>query len=216
MRVHPEGWPWIGGSLLAAALAYALGRRTTALAACLSAFGTAFFFRDPERRPPSPCQDLVLAPADGRVVTVRQEPEPLWLQTERAWRVGIFLSVFDVHINRMPLSARVVDIRHQPGRFRPAFHEETLAQNERRLYFLEDDHGQRILMVQIAGLIARRTVAWVRPGQHLVCGQRFGMIRFGSRVELFLPAHARILVAQGHRVRAGESPLAVLAAPQGP
>ncbi len=212
MRIHPEGWPWVGGALAAAVAAYAWNRRPAGHLALLAALGFALFFRDPERHPPS-CDDLVLAPADGRVVTVRQEPEPLWLQTDRAWRIGIFMSVADVHVNRMPVTARVVDIRHEPGRFLPAYQEDTLTQNERRLYFLEDDQGRRFLLVQIAGLIARRTVSWVTPGETLACGQRFGMIRFGSRVELFLPADARVLTAEGQRVRAGETPLALLEQP---
>ncbi len=213
MRIHPEGWPWVGGALTVAALAYALRRRTTGTLALLTALGVAFFFRDPERYPPRPCDGLVLAPADGKIVTLRQEAEPLWLQTDRAWRIGIFMSVTDVHVNRMPITARVVDIRHEPGRFLPAYQEDALGQNERRLYFLEDHQGRRFLLVQIAGLIARRTVPWVAPGQTLACGQRFGMIRFGSRVELFLPAEARMLAAEGQRVQAGETPLALLEQP---
>lgn len=212
MRIHPEGWPWVGGALAAAMAAYMWKRRPAGHLALLAALGFALFFRDPERHPP-PCDDLVLAPADGRVVTVRQGAEPLWLQTDRAWRIGIFMSVTDVHVNRMPVTARVVDIRHQPGRFLPAYQEDALGQNERRLYFLEDHRGRRFLMVQVAGLIARRTVTWVVPGQTLACGQRFGMIRFGSRVELFLPVEARVLVAEGQRVRAGETALALLEQP---
>lgn len=213
MRIHPEGWPWVGGALTVAALAYALRRRTTGTLALVAALGAAFFFRDPERYPPSLCNGFVLAPADGKIVTLQQEEEPLWLQTDRAWRIGIFMSVADVHVNRMPVTARVVEIRHEPGRFLPAYQERTLTQNERRLYFLEDQQGRRFLMVQIAGLMARRTVPWVEPGQTLACGQRFGMIRFGSRVELFLPPEARILTAKGQKVRAGETPLALLDEP---
>jgi len=118
------------------------------------------------------------------------QAEPTWLKDDRAWRIGIFLSIFDVHINRFPIAGRVVKVEYHPGGFRPAFEE-----------------------VQIAGLVARRTVTWVQPEQRLDCGQRFGLIRFGSRMELFLPGSARVLTATGQKVRAGETPLALLEGP---
>lgn len=205
-RVHPEGQPWALGGAAAAALLALLGRQRAAQGAALAALAAAFFFRDPERHPPlDPA--AVVAPADGVVMTVRREEEPLWLEGP-AWRIGIFMSLFDVHINRAPLAARVVAVAHRPGRFLPAQREETLHENERRLYCLERDDGARVLVVQVAGLVARRTVPFVAPGERVARGQRLGLIRFGSRVEVFLPLAAAPLVVEGHRVRAGETPIA--------
>ncbi len=208
MRVHPQGWPWVGGALALALASYAARRFRTGTAALVAAAAFAYFFRDPERYTHVDCRTYVLAPADGVVVTLRQEPEPRWLQDERAWRIGIFMRVTDVHVNRMPLAARVVRIEHQPGRFLPAYREESLRQNERRLYYLEGEQGRKALLVQVAGILARRTVPLVQPGQVLACGQRFGLIRFGSRVELYLPGTVQPLVEPGQEVRAGETPLA--------
>ncbi len=205
-RIHPEGRPLALGGALAAAVLAALGFKRAAQGAALAGLAAAYFFRDPDRQPPWP-QAAVVSPADGQVVLVRQEPEPLWVGGD-AWRIGIFMSVFDVHINRAPLAARVVRIRHQPGEFLPAHRDDALARNERRFYCLEREDGARALVVQVAGLVARRTVPFVRPGEVVDRGQRLGLIRFGSRVEVFLPAVARPLVAQGHRVRAGETPIA--------
>ncbi len=213
MRIHPEGWPWIGAALATGLLSLALRRRTAGGLALLAAMGFAFFFRDPERHPPRPCSGLVLSPADGTIVTLQRQAEPNWLQDERAWRIGIFLSIFDVHINRFPVTGKVVRMAHYPGAFRPAFAEDVWQRNERQVFHLEDEQGRRILMVQIAGLVARRTVTWVKPGQRLTCGERFGLIRFGSRMEIFLPSSARILTAPGQKVRAGETPLALLGNP---
>ncbi len=205
-RIHPEGRPLALGAALAASVLAALGFKRAAQGAAAAGLAAAYFFRDPDRRPPWP-QAAVVAPADGKVVLVRQEPEPLWVGGE-AWRIGIFMSVFDVHINRAPVAARVVRLHHQPGEFLPAQRDEAVARNERRFYCLEREDGQRLLVVQVAGLIARRTVPFMQPGEAVERGQRLGLIRFGSRVEVFLPATARPLVAPGHRVRAGETPIA--------
>ncbi len=205
-RIHPQGRPFaLGGAAMAAVLA-ALGFKRAAQGAALAGLAAAYFFRDPERHAPWP-HAAVVSPADGKVVLMRQEPEPLWVGGD-AWRIGIFMSVFDVHINRAPLSARVVRIRHQPGEFIPAQRDDALARNERRFYCLEREDGARALVVQVAGWLARRTVPFVQAGEVVERGQRLGLIRFGSRVEVFLPAAAQPLVARGHRVRAGETPIA--------
>ena len=213
MRIHPEGWPWIAAALAVGGVAYGFRRTTVGRLALLAALGFAFFFRDPERHPPEDCRNLVLSPADGKVVTLQRQAEPTWLRDDRAWRIGIFLNIFNVHVNRFPITGRVVRVEHHPGGFRPAFEESAWKANERRIFYLEDDAGHRLLMVQIAGVVARRTVTWVQPEQHLACGERFGLIRFGSRMELFLPGSARILTALGQPVRAGETPLALLENP---
>ncbi|NPA31018.1 MAG: phosphatidylserine decarboxylase family protein [Chloroflexi bacterium] len=205
-RIHPQGQPFALGGALTATLLAALGFKRAAGGAALAGLAAAYFFRDPDRRPPWP-RAAVVAPADGKVVLVRQEPEPLWVGGD-AWRIAIFMSLTDVHINRAPLDARVVRIRHQPGQYLPAHRDDALARNERRFYCLERDDGARVLLVQVAGLLARRTVPLVSSGEFVARGQRLGLIRFGSRVEVFLPTAAQPLVAQGHRVRAGETPIA--------
>ncbi len=205
-RIHPEGRPLALGAALAATALAGLGFKRAAQGAALASLAAAYFFRDPERQPPW-AQAAVVSPADGEVIVVRQEPEPLWVGGP-AWRIGIFMSIFDVHINRAPIAAQVMHIRHQPGEFVPANRADALARNERRAYCLQREDGQRALVIQVAGLVARRTVPLVQPGETVTRGQRLGLIRFGSRVEVFLPAAARPLVAQGHRVRAGETPIA--------
>ncbi|NPA07038.1 MAG: phosphatidylserine decarboxylase family protein [Chloroflexi bacterium] len=204
-RIHPEGYPFIAGAGLAAVTLRLLGQRRAAQGALAVALAAAYFFRDPDRHPPAG-EDTILAPADGRILTVRRTHEPLWIQGD-AWQVGTFMSIFDVHINRAPCTGKVVRIEHKPGTFLPADRDEAL-HNERRLYYWECTNGQRLLVIQIAGLLARRTVPFVVEGQEVVRGQRFGLIRFGSRVEVYMPtATSRPLVLPGHRVRAGETPI---------
>lgn len=205
-RIHPQGKPWVLGGLLGTTLFAARGRRKAALAAAFLSAALAYFFRDPDRYPPTASQ-AVVSPADGEVVVVEQTEEPRWIEGP-AWRIGIFMSLYDVHINRAPLDAYVVRIEHHPGEFLPAYHQEALQRNERRMYFLETDDLRRALVIQIAGVLARRTVPLIPPGALLRRGERFGLIRFGSRVEVFLPVEAQPLVAPGQRVRAGETPIA--------
>ena len=135
--------------------------------------------------------------------------EPRWLKSE-AWQIGIFMSVLDVHVNRAPVSGTLEAIEHRPGAFLRAYEAEAITRNERRYYYLLREDGKRLLMVQVAGAIARRTVPFVAAGEAFQRGERLGMIRFGSRVELYLPLEAEPLVALGHKVHAGETPLAVL------
>lgn len=205
-RIHPEGKPWVLGGLLGTLLFASRGKRKTALATAFFSAALAYFFRDPERYSPTASQ-VVVSPADGEIVVVEQTEEPRWIEGP-AWRIAIFMSLTDVHINRAPLDAYVVRIEHRPGEFLPAYHAEAAQRNERRLYFLETEDLRRALVIQIAGIMARRTVPLVSPGTLLQRGDRFGLIRFGSRVEVFLPRAAQPLVAPGQRVRAGETPIA--------
>lgn len=211
-RIHPQGQPWVLGGLLGTTLLTARGQRKAAMAAAFLSAALAYFFRDPDRYPPTASQ-VVVSPADGEIVVVEQTEEPRWIEGP-AWRIGIFMRLTDVHINRAPLDAYVVRIEHHPGQFLPAYHPEALQRNERRVYFLETEDLRRALVIQIAGIMARRTVPLVAPGTLLHRGERFGLIRFGSRVEVFLPRAAQPLVAPGQRVRAGETPIAWWPIPQ--
>ncbi len=170
---------------------------------CLAAF-VLYFFRDPERLVPS--GEVVVSPADGKVVDVREVTH----EGQRAWKISIFLSVFDVHVNRAPLSGTIRSVRYQPGRFLMAFRPEASAENEQNTVTIEGDR-LTVTFKQIAGLIARRIVFRKRLGDRVELGERVGLIKFGSRVDVFLPLDAPPAVAVGDRVRGGSSVLAQIA-----
>jgi phosphatidylserine decarboxylase len=164
-----------------------------------------FFFRDPERAvPPDP--SVIVSAADGLVVSVDDMDEPDF-QLGRRRRIAVFLSVFDVHVNRSPVAARVLKTSHKPGEFLDVRHPECSTRNEALSWLLETDHGP-VAVRQIAGLVARRIVAWTKEGGTLARGERFGMIRFGSRTEVFLPFDCEVLVKPGDRVQGALTPIA--------
>ncbi len=210
---HPAGHPF----LAAGAVVFVLG---LILAHWLAWLGLLFvlfclyFFRDPERVPPGRPW-LLLAPADGRVVTVAPAPPPpeLGLGVAPRWRVGIFLSVLDVHVNRVPADGTVTRIAYRHGRFLNASVDKAGSDNERNALAIRLPDGREIAVVQIAGLIARRILCDVREGDTVHAGDRFGMIRFGSRTDLYLPEGIRPLVAVGQTMIGGETVLADLAGP---
>lgn len=194
-----EGWPFILVPLGLAVILWVTGWRGGGVAALVLAVLVALFFRDPPRDIPKG-EGLILAPADGTVVQVipylgheLQEP---------ATQISIFLSVFNVHINRAPFPAMVETVEYKPGTFRIAWQSEASTANEQNLIALKAPEG-RLLVKQIAGLIARRIVCRVVPGQKLEAGERIGMIRFGSRVDLIVPARAELSVKRGDRVKGG-------------
>lgn len=163
------------------------------------------FFRDPERSIP-PGDELILAPADGRVVSIDQVEEPLYIQGP-AVRISIFMSLWNVHVNRSPVSGEVRMLRHVPGRFLQAFRPEASDVNEHNLLGIQSS-GRRVLVKQIAGILARRCVSYPNLGDCLKRGERFGLIRFSSRVDLYLPPETQLLVSVGDTVRSGSSVLA--------
>jgi len=167
-----------------------------------------YFFRDPKRTPPAgPAgEEMFLSPADGRVVEVQQVHEPRFLEGE-GLKIGIFMSLLDVHVNRAPVEGRVTLVEHIPGQFLQAFRPEASEVNERTLVGLESRYG-RILIKQIAGILARRVVCWVQAGQELRAGERLGVIKFGSRVDLYLPLEAEPVVRVGDQARAGVTVIA--------
>jgi phosphatidylserine decarboxylase len=170
-----------------------------------------YFFRDPPRGVPQ--QDgLLIAPADGLVqmVTEAAPPPELGLGDQPLTRVSIFLSVFDVHINRSPCAGTIDVMVYRPGKFLNASDDKASEENERMAIALRRTDGRLIGCVQIAGWVARRIVCYVKPGQMLAAGERFGHIRFGSRTDLYLPSGARLLVAAGQRMIGGETVVAEL------
>jgi phosphatidylserine decarboxylase len=207
MRLDRAGAPFIAGALAPAAVFAALRRPAWALSfGALGAF-FCFFFRDPDRQVPSE-PDVVVSPADGRVL-VAGVPEP-HAAPQGEWRqVSIFLSPLDVHINRVPVAGTIVRVDYRPGRFLPAYQPGAGVSNERNEIWI-DRGGETIVCRQIAGVLARRVVCRVQPGARVSAGERFGLMKFGSRIDLFLPPRAVLLVGRGDRVRAGESILARL------
>lgn len=187
-----------------AAVGMLAGRPVAILPLLLAVGFCLWFFRDPERESPNDDR-LVISPADGRVVAVVPEREDRFLHGP-ATRVSIFMSPLDVHVNRSPVTGTVREVRHFEGRFRAAFSDKSSLDNERNAVVMESG-GRRFLLVQIAGALARRIVCHVGPGDRLERGQRFGMIMFGSRVDVFLPPGVQPAVSKGERVRAGVSVL---------
>ena len=192
---------------LAAAVLWALGwYKAAAVVTALCVF-SAWFFRNPGRVIPAG-ERLVVAPADGRVVFVGEVEEPRYLKA-RALKVSIFMSVFDVHVNRAPETGRVSEIHYNKGKFISANLDKASLDNEQNALVMETKQG-RIMFVQIAGLVARRIVCWTKPGETLNRGERFGLIMFGSRVDVYLPPGSELRVRNGDRTRAGETVLGVL------
>jgi phosphatidylserine decarboxylase len=207
LRLDRAGFPFIGGAL---ALALLLGATIAwVLAIPFVALGVlfAFFFRDPERQVP-PAAEHVLSPADGRVIVagpaiVDAAPPGAWQQ------VSIFLSPLDVHVNRIPASGRITRVSYTPGRFLPAYRQDAGATNERSEIWI-DHGGQTIVARQIVGILARRVVCRVQSGADVRAGDRFGVMKFGSRMDVFLPIASTVTVKVGDVVRGGETVIAVL------
>jgi phosphatidylserine decarboxylase len=207
---HPAGRPFVMAGLIALLLGIAIGSWLIWLGLIFTLF-CLFFFRDPERVPPLRA-GLFLAPADGRVVSVQSAvpPPELGLGSEPRWRVSIFLSVLNVHVNRVPADGVVTRIAYRHGAFVSASLDKASVANERNALAIRLPSGQEIAVVQIAGLIARRILCSVREGDPVTAGDRFGIIRFGSRTDLYLPEGVSPLVAEGQTMIGGETVIAEL------
>jgi phosphatidylserine decarboxylase len=202
------GWVYLIPALLLAWVGTALRIRFLGLLLWLVAGWVAWFFRDPARFS-NAGPEAVISPADGKIVALQEVDQPE-LPGGRALVVSIFMNIFDVHVNRAPLAGRVLSTRRIPGGFVPADRPQAREGNERLALGLQTPAGAEILVVQVAGLVARRIECWARPGELVQRGQRYGMIRFGSRVDVYLPPRALTRVALGQRVRAGETVIAEL------
>ena len=205
--VRHEGYPYI---VIAGIVAIALGLLWSSLfwiGAIITAW-MAYFFRDPPRVSPQDA-NLVLSPADGVVAATSPAvpPAELGLGTDPLPRVSVFMSIFDCHVNRAPVAGRVARVAYKPGKFVNADLDKASEDNERNCVVIESQHG-RVGVVQIAGMVARRILCWTSEGEEIVGGQRFGMIRFGSRLDVYLPAGAAITVNQGQTAIAGETTIA--------
>jgi phosphatidylserine decarboxylase len=209
---HPiiarEGWPFLGGSVaLALAATYYFSSLGWAMPFWLIALFVLQFFRDPPREVPGDGKS-VLSPADGRIVAIQPVRDP-WLDRD-ALKISVFMNVFNVHSNRSPVDGEVKRRWYNPGKFVNADLDKASTENERNALHIRSADGQDITCVQVAGLIARRILCYVEAGAQLARGERYGFIRFGSRVDLYLPTDVRVKVTIGDKVRATSTILAEL------
>jgi phosphatidylserine decarboxylase len=205
--MHPAGRPFVLGAAVASLLLPRPARRLGLLLTAL----IAWFFREPVRVPPTRT-GVAVAPADGTVsqVAAADPPAELGLPAATWTRVSVFLSVFDVHVQRAPVTGEVLRIAYRPGAFLSADLDKASEDNERNSVLLRDVDGREVVVVQIAGLVARRIVCQVAEGEKVTAGATYGLIRFGSRVDLYLPPGSRVLVEPGQRTIGGETVLAEL------
>jgi phosphatidylserine decarboxylase len=191
-----EAYPFLIPLVLLASLFFGFGLASWAGFFLVLGIFVAFFFRDPERSIPAAAEAIV-SPADGKVVKISDE-------SSGAAQISIFLSVFNVHINRAPVGGIVESISYRPGKFRVAFDERASVENEQNVWIVQNGL-HRLKFSQIAGILARRIVSWKRPGERVEKGERVGLIKFGSRVDIFLPADVTIAVRVGDKVKGGSS-----------
>jgi phosphatidylserine decarboxylase len=206
--VHPEGYPFIAGFGVAAVVLFWLWPPLGWIAV-VATLWCVYFFRDPARVTPGGA-DIVVAPADGRICQVARvvPPQELELGEHQLDRISIFMSVFDCHVNRSPVTGRIERIVYRAGKFLSADLDKASEHNERNSFVLAMETGQRLAVVQIAGLVARRIVCFTRETETVAAGQRIGMIRFGSRVDVYLPEGTQVLAGEGQTAIAGETVLA--------
>jgi phosphatidylserine decarboxylase len=205
VKIAKEGWPFVAVPGAIALGLFVFGRRRAAVPFAAASLASLGFFRDPEREVPAE-PGLVLAPADGRVTDIVRVQDP-WVGD--SFRISIFLSPLDVHVNRAPISGLVVARHYVPGRFLAAFKPGVSEVNERCVLHLQGEKV-RVAVTQIAGVLARRIVCRVSPGDKLEAGERFGLIRFGSRTDVTVPRDTEIRVRVGEHVRGGETVIGVI------
>jgi len=198
-----EGLPFLIPMVLLTVLLGILGWKVWMSLGILFSLFIAYFFRNPKREIPN-LQNIVLSPADGRVIHVGECEEDRFLK-EKALKVSIFMSLFDVHLNRAPVSGKVLERNYLPGQFLVASVEKSSLLNEQNAMILETEDRFKILLIQIAGFVARRIVCYAKAGDLLRKGEIFGLIRFGSRVDLYLPPEVKPIVRVGQHVKGGES-----------
>jgi phosphatidylserine decarboxylase len=204
MRIAREGYPLIFTAALLSLLAFAAGWPPLGIVLGMGALAITAFFRDPERQAPAG-EGLIVAPADGKVVSVADVKGDNAHFLAAVTRVSIFLSPLDVHINRTPVEGKIEAVTYQPGRFLAAYKDESSARNEQNSLSIVDSKGRRLGVVQVAGVVARRIICRVKQGDHLPRGARFGLIMFGSRTDTYLPEGCRVDVVEGQRVKGGET-----------
>ncbi len=203
-----EGIPFILIGAGVTVTSYLLGWTIVTILLGILTFFVIWFFRNPEREIPAG-EGVVVAPADGRIIEIKEVAEERILKNQ-SLKISIFMNVFNVHVNRIPYSGKIVDILYNKGKFVSANKEKASLENEQNAVLLETPEGKKILFVQIAGLIARRIACWVEKGDLVERGQRFGLIRFGSRVDIYLPLGVKLQVSVGDKTKGGVTILGVL------
>jgi phosphatidylserine decarboxylase len=203
--IHREGFFIAGALFITGFISSVISKWLGRLFYLATAF-TLYFFRDPERKIPEG-ENLIVSPADGKVVGVDSVEHAPFIDGP-AKRISIFLSIFDVHINRAPIKGKISYRHYTPGEFLPAFEPKASEKNEQNAIGIEDAKGYRVLVNQIAGIIARRIICWKNPGNEVSRGERFGLIRFGSKTDIFLPLDAKIVVKPGQKVKGGNTVVA--------
>ncbi len=203
MRIAKEGHPLILAAAVLTAGALFMGWLLLGAVLGMVTLAIAGFFRDPERIIPEG-KGLIVAPADGKVVSVAHVQSPA-VMPDADTRISIFLSPLDVHINRMPVSGLIEDIQYRAGKFMAAYKDDATVDNERNALYILEPEGKRLAVAQVAGVLARRIVCHAKRGDKLNRGDRFGLIMFGSRTDTYLPAGCRIEVVEGQRVKGGET-----------
>lgn len=213
--MHPEGPKFLAIAAVATLLLFIFAPQIVGIAALALTVWVYYFFRDPPRVTPLR-EGLVVSPADGEVSMIAPAvpPEGLGLGAEPRMRISVFMSVFDCHVNRTPCAGEVLAVDYRPGKFLNAALDKASEDNERNAVALRLADGRELAVVQIAGLVARRILCTARPGDRLATGERFGMIRFGSRLDVYLPDGVAPLVIVGQRAVAGETVIADLASPE--
>ena len=206
--IAKEGYPFIAFSAFLTLILAILGYDLLTLPALALTTFALYFFRDPERVGPV-SDDALISPADGKVILIEKIIDDQYLLGQ-VYKVSIFMNVFNVHVNRAPVNGTVEKILYSPGKFYSADSDRGAMHNEHCAVLLRTPSGHRMAFVQVAGLIARRIVCWLEPGDQVQRGQRFGLIRFGSRVDLYIPTQTQIEVAIGQKVKAGETVLGYL------
>jgi phosphatidylserine decarboxylase len=203
LPIAKQGLPYIISLAVPLVLFVLLGWTFIAALTLIATLLVINFFRDPERVTPQ-VPDAVVAPADGQIIFAGKAYEDRFLNKETL-KISIFMNVFNVHVNRIPCSGEVETIHYEKGTFLAANLDKASKNNEHNAIVLRIPGGEKIVFIQIAGLVARRIDCWVQPGESVRRGERFGMIRFGSRLDVFVPTDSRLAVDKGQRVKAGES-----------
>ena len=204
LRIAREGIPFILTGIGLTCVFLILDLPVLAIPLAVLTSFIIFFFRDPERNLVN-SKKAVLTPADGKIIAIERLTNGDNRFPDTAVKLSIFMSVFNAHINRIPVGGRISQLIYHPGKFFSANLDKASLHNENNMVLLETDNREKIVLVQVAGLIARRIVCWVKAGDYVKTGQRFGLIRFGSRLEVYLPPDSTITVRKGEKVKAGQT-----------
>ncbi len=207
--VAKEGFPFIIAGIILTCLFFFIGLNIAGLLFTALTLFVVYFFRDP-KRVHYPEGNVVLSPADGTIISVDRLSRGSNQFEGEAVKVSIFMSIFNAHINRIPLKGKISEVSYHPGKFFSAYRDKASLFNEKNTVTLETCNKKRVVFVQIAGLIARRIVWWIKKGDQVQAGQRFGLIKFGSRVDIYLPPECRVTTKKGLKVKAGETVIGYL------